>query len=49
MSRYFFHIRDGLDLVPDEEGIECIDLFAALEEALSTPGTLPWRTSGTAL
>jgi hypothetical protein len=36
MSRYFFHIRDGLDLVPDEEGVECIDLVAALEEALSS-------------
>jgi hypothetical protein len=36
MSRYFFHIRDGLALVPDEEGVECIDLIAALEEALSS-------------
>lgn len=22
MPRYFFHIRDGWDLVPDEEGME---------------------------
>jgi hypothetical protein len=34
MSRYFFHIRDGLIFIPDEEGLECRDEFAAWEEAL---------------
>ena len=34
MSRYFFHIRDGLVFVPDEEGMECRDVSAAREEAL---------------
>lgn len=33
MSRYFFHIRDGQILVPDEEGMECRNLLAAQEEA----------------
>lgn len=33
MSRYFFHIRDGLALVPDEEGIECQNMQAVEEEA----------------
>jgi hypothetical protein len=36
MSRYFFHIRDGTILVPDEEGVECHDLPAAWQEALSS-------------
>jgi hypothetical protein len=33
MSRYFFHIRDGLILVPDEEGMECRDMRAVEDEA----------------
>jgi hypothetical protein len=33
MSRYYFHIRDGEILVPDEEGTECRDVFAVQEEA----------------
>lgn len=33
MSRYFFHIRDGLILVPDEEGMECRNMRAVEEEA----------------
>jgi hypothetical protein len=33
MSRYFFHIRDGLRFVPDEEGIECGDMKAVQDEA----------------
>jgi len=33
MSRYFFHIRDGLILIPDEEGIECRTMQAVEEEA----------------
>ena len=40
MSRYFFHIRDGLEFVPDEEGVECRDLFAAWEEALCSAGDI---------
>jgi hypothetical protein len=33
MSRYFFHIRDGLVFVPDEEGMECRTMAAVLDEA----------------
>jgi len=33
MSRYYFHIRDGEILVPDEEGTECRDMVAVQEEA----------------
>jgi hypothetical protein len=33
MSRYYFHIRDGLRFVPDEEGMECHNLFAVQSEA----------------
>lgn len=33
MSRYFFHIRDGLIFVPDEEGMECRTISAMVEEA----------------
>ena len=33
MSRYFFHIRDGLITVPDEEGMECRNIRAVMEEA----------------
>jgi hypothetical protein len=40
MSRYFFHIRDGLMYVPDEEGMECRDLLAAYEEALASAGDI---------
>lgn len=40
MSRYFFHIRDGLEFVPDEEGVECRDLLAAWEEALFSAGDI---------
>ena len=31
MSRYYFHFRDAISLVPDDEGTE----FATLEEAVS--------------
>jgi hypothetical protein len=33
MSRYFFHIRDGLIFVPDEEGMELRTMMAVEEEA----------------
>ena len=33
MPRYYFHIRDGQDLVQDEEGSEVADLEAAKSEA----------------
>ena len=33
MSRYFFHIRDGLIFVPDEEGMECRTIRAMVDEA----------------
>ena len=33
MSRYYFHIRDGQTLVPDEEGMECRSMSAVQDEA----------------
>jgi hypothetical protein len=33
MSRYYFDIRDGEELIPDEEGMELPDLDAAFREA----------------
>ena len=33
MPRYFFHIRRGEDLIPDDEGGEFKDLEAAKDEA----------------
>jgi hypothetical protein len=33
MSRYYFHIRDGRVLIPDEEGMECRTMAAVLDEA----------------
>jgi len=33
MSRFYFHIRTGDNLVRDDEGMECRDLRAACAEA----------------
>ena len=33
MSRYYFHIREGQAFVRDEEGTECRDMNAVLNEA----------------
>ena len=34
LSRYFFHLRDGVDLLLDEEGRECADIAVAAALAL---------------
>ena len=34
MSRYYFHIRIGKTVIPDDEGMECRDVIAAMDEAL---------------
>lgn len=34
--RYFFHIRDGVGLIRDEEGMELPDIAAAHREALAS-------------
>ncbi|MDQ0558665.1 hypothetical protein QO004_000440 [Rhizobium mesoamericanum] len=34
MTRYFFHIRDGDDLVEDTDGVELPDHASAREEAV---------------
>ena len=39
MPRYFFHVRDGVDL-PDTEGFELPDLEAAQAEAIGTCGEM---------
>ena len=36
MPRYFFHIRDGEELIPDDEGSNLADLPAARKEAAQT-------------
>jgi hypothetical protein len=44
MIRYYFHIRDGWDLIPDDEGIEFPSLDAARAEAYASANDLS-RTS----
>ena len=39
MPRYFFHVHDGSSL-PDDEGTELRDLYAAQEEAIRLSGEL---------
>lgn len=36
MSRYFFHIRDGLIFVPDEEGMDCRTSEAVEDEVTAS-------------
>ena len=36
MGRFYFHLKAGDELVPDEEGIELPDVAAATREALLT-------------
>ncbi len=36
MSRYFFHIRQGVQTIIDDEGIECESLDAVRDEALQS-------------
>lgn len=36
MPRYFFDVRDGSGLYPDEEGLELSDLRAAEKEAAAS-------------
>jgi Domain of unknown function (DUF6894) len=36
MPRYFFHVRDGSDLLTDPDGQELDDLAAAHQEAVKT-------------
>ncbi|UPK31236.1 DUF6894 family protein [Bradyrhizobium sp. 195] len=36
MTRYFFDVRDGLDLFPDEEGVELQSQREAEAEAVGT-------------
>jgi hypothetical protein len=40
MVRYYFHIRDGWDLISDEEGIECPTWEAAQAEAYASASDL---------
>jgi hypothetical protein len=36
MGRYYFHIRQGQLLIPDEEGMDCRDLIAVQAEACAS-------------
>jgi hypothetical protein len=51
MTRYYFHIRDGWDVISDDEGMECSSWGAAWTEAYAsaddmaaaaTRDGLPW-------
>ncbi|WP_261926247.1 DUF6894 family protein [Methylorubrum sp. GM97] len=39
MPRYFFNVHDGLGIV-DDDGVECVDLEAALRAAVHFAGSL---------
>lgn len=41
MNRYFFHIRSGNVVVPDDEGMYLFGMEAARAEALLRCGDLP--------
>jgi hypothetical protein len=36
MARYFFHVRDGRELIPDPEGVDISNLEAAADDCRST-------------
>ena len=36
MGRYYFHLKDGDQIVPDEDGTELPDVSAATREALQS-------------
>jgi hypothetical protein len=40
MKRYYFDIRDGDGLAPDEEGLELPDIEAVQQEAALSPADL---------
>jgi hypothetical protein len=47
MKRYYFDIREGDQLIPDEEGIELPSPQAAQEEAVRSLGDLARDAPGT--
>jgi uncharacterized protein DUF6894 len=46
VARYFFHLRFGQRLLPDEEGIELPNRSAARDEALGAVGELADTKTG---
>jgi len=42
MAIYYFDLRDGDEIVPDEEGLELQDLLAVQEEAACALASLSW-------
>lgn len=42
MALYYFDLRDGDEIVPDEEGMELRDLSAVQEEAARALAGLSW-------
>jgi hypothetical protein len=40
LPRYFFHIRDGSSIIPDDEGMELSGMRAAHAEALQSADDL---------
>ncbi|MFK4726616.1 hypothetical protein ABIE89_007716 [Bradyrhizobium niftali] len=42
MAIYYFDLRDGDEIVPDEEGLELQDLLAVQEEAARALASLSW-------
>ena len=44
MAVYYFDLRDGSEIVPDEEGMDLSDLVAVQEEAARALANLSWDT-----
>jgi hypothetical protein len=42
LARYFFHIRNALCVVPDDEGVEMPNIFAAQAEDYLSACDLAW-------
>ena len=48
MSRYYFHLVDGHDIIPDQVGVEVADLAEARIEALKAIHEFRQESPGTA-
>jgi hypothetical protein len=40
MARYYFHIRDGWNVIPDDEGMELSSMYGARVEAYASADDL---------
>ena len=49
MARYYFHIRDGFDLISDDEGMDLPDVQSAWAEAHASADDLERAAIGNAV